>query len=216
MCALLEVFENRTEAGKKLAESLERYRSTNAMVLAVPRGGVIVAYEVASALDLGLDLIVPRKIPAPTQEELAIGAVASWGDHELVLDNHAIALLGVSEEYIQKAAARQLAEINRRLIAYRGTERPPDVAGRTVILVDDGIATGYTLRAAAIALRHLRAERIVLATPVGAPDSVHSLERHVDEMVCLRTPSPFMAVGYWYRDFKQVSDAEVIEVMARV
>jgi putative phosphoribosyl transferase len=212
---MFEPFENRQQAGVELALALAELRGTDSIVLAIPRGGVVVGYEVATALGLELDVIVPRKIPAPGQEELAIGAVASWGDHERIMDEHSVRFLGVSEDYIERQVQIQLAEVNRRLQAYRGTTDPPNVVGRSVILADDGIATGYTTRAAAVALRKLGAARVVLAVPVGPPDSVEMLRPFVDELVCLRTPTPFMAVGYWYRDFRQVSDPEVIELLER-
>lgn len=208
-------FDDRHEAGILLARALEHYKDTDTIVLAVPRGGVVVGYEVATALNLDLDVIVPRKIPAPGQEELAIGAVASWGDHDIILDDQAIRFLGVTQEYINRQAEIQLAEVNRRLRAYRGTTEPPNVEGKNVILVDDGIATGYTMRAAALALRRLGTKRVVLAVPVGPPDSVEALRPYVDELVCLRTPAPFLAVGYWYRDFRQIPDAEVIELLEK-
>ncbi|MGB9620733.1 MAG: phosphoribosyltransferase [Armatimonadota bacterium] len=208
-------FDNRQQAGAELAQALAHLKGTDSIVLAIPRGGVVVGYEVASALGLELDVIVPRKIPAPDQEELAIGAVASWGDHECIIDEYSVRFLGVSEDYIERQVQIQLAEVNRRLQAYRGTTEPPNLSGRNVILVDDGIATGYTTRAAAVVLRKLGAARVVLAVPVGPPDSVEMLRPFVDELVCLRTPTPFMAVGYWYRDFRQVSDAEVIDLLER-
>lgn len=206
-------FDNRQQAGRILAEALEHKRETDSLVLAIPRGGVVVAYEVAKALDLSLDVIVPRKIGAPGQPELAIGAVASWGDHEFILDEHAVRYLNVSHEHIQREVAAQLEEVNRRLRAYRHTTDPPNVEGHAVILIDDGIATGYTTRAAAVALRNLHAEHITLAVPVAPPDSLDAMRRYVDEVVCLKTPHPFMAVGYWYRDFAQVSDDEVVALL---
>jgi putative phosphoribosyl transferase len=212
---LTEPFKDRVEAGKALVGALEHLRGTDCIVLAIPRGGVVVAYEVADAFGWELDVIVPRKLRAPGQEELAIGAVASWGDHERMLDSPTTAMLRVSPEYIEHEVALQLSEINRRLVAYRGTTEPPNIAGRTVILVDDGIATGYTTRAAAVAARNLKASKIILAVPVGPPDSVEAIRKYVDELVCLKTPIPFMAVGYWYRDFEQVSDAEVIRLLEK-
>ena len=173
----------------------------------------MVGYEVALKLDLDLDVIVPRKIGAPGQPELAIGAVASWGDHARILDESSIRYLRVSQDYIDREVSEQLAEVNRRLFAYRETAEPPNVEGRTVLLVDDGIATGYTTRAAALALRRLKASRVVLAVPVGPPDSMETVGRDVDEFVCLATPHPFFAVGYWYRDFLQVSDDEVVRLL---
>jgi len=198
-----------------LARAIGPCERGDCIVLAIPRGGVVVGYYVAEYLKLPMDVIVPRKIPAPGQPELAIGAVASWGDHEPIVDERSVRLLGVTQDYIESEARRQLEEINRRLIAYRGTTDPPDVKDREVILVDDGIATGYTTLAAATAARRLGARSITLAVPVGPPDSVETLRGHVDRLICLRTPSPFMAVGYWYRDFEQVSDSEVIEALRR-
>ncbi len=212
---LYEPFDDRRQAGQELAQALKEYEDTDSIVLAIPRGGVVVGYEVASTLGLELDVIVPRKIPAPGQEELAIGAVASWGDHESILDEGSVRFLGVSEAYIEQQVEAQLAEVRRRLQAYRGTVDPPEVNERNVLLVDDGIATGYTTRAAAVALKRLGASSVVLAVPVGPPDSVEALGPFVNDLVCLRTPSPFMAVGYWYRDFRQVSDAEVVELLER-
>lgn len=215
MSANIEPFGNRTEAGKELGKALLHTKTDDCLVLGIPRGGVIVAAEVAKMLDCRLDVIVPRKIGAPGQEELAIGAVASWGNHDAILDDHAIKYLRVPDDYVKHEIDRQLEEIHRRLIAYRGTEVPPRVEGCNVILVDDGIATGYTTRAAAIALRNLKAARITLAIPVGPPDSLHTISSFVDEIVCLKTPWPFMAVGYWYIDFSQVSDDEVVAVLQR-
>jgi putative phosphoribosyl transferase len=212
---VVEPFDTRQQAGKDLANALAKLKGVDCIVLAIPRGGVVVGYEVALALNVDMDVIVPRKIPAPMQEELAIGAVASWGDHERLLDERSVAYLGVSEDYIERAVETQLAEVNRRLLAYRGTTDPPNVAGRTVLLVDDGIATGYTTRAAALALKNLKAAEVILAVPVGPPDSIETIRPYVDELVCLKTPEPFMAVGYWYRDFRQVSDAEVNELLRK-
>lgn len=213
MRTIVEPYEDRQQAGQELAQALSRRKGSGALVLAVPRGGVVVGYEVAAALDMELDVIVPRKLRAPHEEELAIGAVASWGDHDVIVDEQSVRFLGVSREYIEREVGYQLSEVSRRLGAYRGTTDPPNVEGREVILVDDGIATGYTIRAAAVALRNLRAARVTLAVPVGPPDSVQTLQTHVDELVCLKTPSPFMAVGYWYRDFAQVSDEEVVRLL---
>jgi len=206
-------YEDRQEAGRELAALLERFRGSDTIVLAIPRGGVVVAHEIAQALGLELDVIVPRKIGAPGQPELAIGAVASWGNHDVILDEQSVRILGVSREYIERETERQLAEVARRLAAYRGAAAPPRVEGRTVIVVDDGIATGYTTRAAAVALKNLKAGSIVLAVPVAPPDSLAAIKPYFDEIVCPRTPYPFLAVGYWYRNFEQVSDEEVIALL---
>ncbi len=215
MRAPSEPFNNRVDAGKELAESLAKYKGRDCIVLAIPRGGVVVGYEVALALDLPMDVIVPRKIPAPFQRELAIGAVASWGDHDRILDDRTIRVLGITSEYIDQEVERQLTEVARRLMAYRGTCSAPDIAEREVILVDDGIATGYTTRAAAVAVRHLNASSVILAVPVGPPDSIDALSPYVDDIICLETPTPFMAVGYWYKDFAQTSDEEVVELLKK-
>lgn len=210
-----EPFENRQQAGRALARALEHHRGTNSLVLAIPRGGVVVAYEVAAALDLELDVIVPRKIGAPSQPELAIGAVASWGDHQVILDEQSVRILGVTQDFIEREVQEQLAEVTRRLLAYRESAEPPNVQDRPVILVDDGIATGYTTRAAALALRNLKASSITLAVAVAPPGSLDAICPDVDEIVCLMRPYPFLAVGYWYRDFAQVSDSEVIALLQR-
>lgn len=207
---------NRVQAGKELARALSSHKDTGAIVLAIPRGGACVGYEVAAELNLEMDVIVPRKLRAPAQPELAIGAVASWGDHARIVDEQSVRYLGVTDEYLEREVREQLEEVNRRLLAYRGKTQPPNVAGRTVLLVDDGIATGYTTRAAAIAVQNLGASRIVLAVPVGPPESVAAMEPYVDEVVCLLTPQPFMAVGYWYRDFEQVSDEAVVELLEKI
>lgn len=208
-------FVDRRQAGKELAAALQHHRGTESVVLAIPRGGVVVGYEVAVELDLALDVIVPRKIGAPGQPELAIGAVASWGDHDFIIDERSVSYLGVSQDYIESEVKAQLAEIGRRLQAYRRTAEPPKVEGRSVILVDDGIATGYTTRAGALALRNLKASLIALAVPVGPADSLQAIRHSVDELVCLKTPDPFLAVGYWYQDFTQVSDEEVVELLEK-
>jgi putative phosphoribosyl transferase len=211
----MEPFDDRKQAGRALADALAHLRESDCLVLAIPRGGVVTAYEVAIAYDWELDVIVPRKLRAPDQPELAIGAIASWGDHERILDQRSIAMIGVSDEYIEREVNEQLREVNRRLLAYRNTTDPPNIAGRNVIIVDDGIATGYTTRAAIIAARNLKASRIILAVPIGPPDSVNAIRPYVDELICLKMPFPFMAVGYWYINFDQVSDDEVIKLLAK-
>lgn len=215
MESLVEPYKNRQEAGRALARSLAGYEGTDALVLAIPRGGVLVAYEVAVRLGLDMDVIVPRKIGAPGQPELAIGAVVGWGNQQGIIDEQAVRCLGVTEDYLEREIADQLAEADRRLLAYRHKSEPPDVAGRSVIVIDDGIATGCTIRAGAAALRSLHAGRISLAVPVAPSDALPALGSCFDEIVCLKTPYPFTAVGYWYRDFEQVSDAEVIALLEK-
>jgi len=209
------LFENREHAGRELASALAQHETEDCIVLAIPRGGVVIGDQVAGRLHFPMDVIVPRKIRAPQQPELAIGAVASWGESGRLLDKQSIAYLHVDEAYLESETADQMAEIDRRLVTYRGTTAPPNLASRTAIVVDDGIATGYTIEAAALALRTLDAGRVIIAVPVAPGDSLRRIEQSVDEVVCLHTPSPFVAVGCWYRDFEQVSDREVLDVLAR-
>lgn len=211
---MARIFQDRTEAGRLLAEVLRAYRGDDTLVLGVPRGGVVVAAEVARALDAPLDVVIARKIGAPLQPELAIGAVVS-GDPLRFLDEHAIQYLRVPQDYIEQETARQFDEIARRLEQYRGDRPLPEVRGRTVIVVDDGIATGYTLRAALAGLRRLRPARLVVAVPVAPPSTCEEMRQHADVVVCLETPEPFMAVGAWYEDFDQTSDTEVIHLLSR-
>lgn len=209
-----EPFRDRKQAGQELAKAIGPCEG-RCVVLAIPRGGVVVGYEVATRLGLPLDVIVPRKIGAPNQPELAIGAVTSWGDHNRIIDERTVRLMGVSDSYIEREADRQLEEIHRRLLLYRGSPNPPDITDREVILVDDGIATGYTTKAAAIAIKRLGAKSVTLAVPVGPPDSIESLRPYVDRLICLMTPLQFYAVGYWYQDFEQTTDAEVTELLQK-
>jgi putative phosphoribosyl transferase len=206
-------FTDRREAGRKLAQRLSEYRGQDVMVLAIPRGGVVAGFEVAEALDAPLDVIVPRKLGAPNEPELAIGAVASWGDHDRVIDEQTVRMLNVPREYIERESERQLEEIRRRLMAYRVTTAPPDVKGKTTIVVDDGIATGSTVMAAVIALRRLQPAKIVLAVPVSPPEAAYRFRGLVDQFVAIETPTPFYAVGYWYENFEQTSDEEVVNLL---
>lgn len=207
-------FADRTEAGQRLAEALSRYaRSRDLLVLALPRGGVPVAFEVAERLGAELDVIVVRKLGVPYQEELAMGAIASGGAK--VLNQDVIASLGLSEDEIETVAQREAQELARRERIFRG-ERPfPQVKGRTVILVDDGLATGATMRAAVAALRQLEPSAIVVAVPVAPPDTAARLRAEVDDLVCLATPEAFYAVGQWYVDFSQLSDEDVRDLLAK-
>lgn len=206
------LFRDRRDAGRQLAQRLLPWKDRNPLVLALPRGGVPVGYEVAEALDAPLDVAVARKLGAPGQPELGIGAIAPGVS---VLDENSMRWLGVRDEDLQPVMEDETSELHRRLLLYRGSDRLPDVHGRVVLLVDDGIATGVTTRAAARSLRRLRPEELILAVPVGAPESVESLRGEVDQLICLETPSPFRAVGLWYDDFGQTSDREVLELLDR-
>jgi len=209
------LFRNRIEAGKQLAELLSPYRGTDSMVLAVPRGGVVVGYEVASELGLPIDVVVPRKLGAPGEPELAIGAVAPWDSESIVIDQESVRFLGVTRDYILREIEEQQREIARRLRLYRGTEEPPAIAGKTALLIDDGIATGCTLEAAIKCLRKLGASKIVAAAPVSSVEAAERLSHTADEFYTLATPEPFMSVGRWFADFDQTSDGEVIKLLAK-
>ncbi len=201
-------FADRREAGRELASKLRDYAGRNdVVVLALPRGGVPVAFEVAEALDVPLDIFVVRKIGMPGQPEFAIGAIASGGVR--VLSDDVIRMYGVPRSAIESVARQELAELERREREYRQGRPMVDVLDRTVILVDDGLATGSSMRAAVTAIRALRPARVVVATPVGAPDTCEDLAALADVVVCARMPEPFSAVGLWYRDFSQTSDEEV-------
>jgi putative phosphoribosyl transferase len=198
---------DRIAAGRALGERLVRYRGARTLVLGLPRGGVPVADEIARLLDAELDVWIVRKIGAPGQEELAIGAVASGGVR--FLNRDIVRILGVSDAEIERLTARQLKEVERRERAYRGDRPPVEVRDRTVILVDDGIATGATMLAALQAVRKLAPSRLIVAVGVAPPEMKHDLASEADEVVCLAMPEPFVAVGRWYRRFDQVTDDEV-------
>jgi len=207
------VFEDRTEAGRVLARELLRFANESPIVLALPRGGVVVAFEIARELHAPLDVIVARKVGAPGREELGIGAVAPGG--VLVLDEQLAAWFGITEAQLRPLVARETNEMNRRLRLYRGDRPMPDLKDRTAILVDDGLATGVTARAAVQFLRQQRPQRIIVAIPVCSPDTAQRLQSEVDEVVCASYPYPFYGVGMWYREFDQTSDQEVIDLLAR-
>ena len=207
-------FRNRTDAGRQLAEKLAAYADRpDVLVLALPRGGVPVGFEVARALGAPLDVFLVRKLGVPGYEELAMGAVATGGVR--VLNDEIVRGLGISDHEIDAAAARELQELARRERLYRGDRPPPDIAGRTVILVDDGLATGATMRAAIAAVRQRQPARIVVAVPTASPDTCEALKAEADDVVCAMTPEPFLAVGHWYEDFTQTTDDEVRELLAR-
>jgi predicted phosphoribosyltransferase len=201
-------FRDRRDAGKQLAKALEEYQDKECLILGLPRGGVVVAAEIAKALHKPMDIMAVRKLGTPGHPELAIGAVAP--NDVLVLNQHLIRAMDVDEAQLQEIIHKETAELNRRLHFFRGKRPFPDLQKQVIILVDDGLATGATAMAAIRASRIMGAQRIVLAVPVGAQSTVSGLGREVDEMVCLETPEFFDAVSHWYVNFPQVSDAEVI------
>ena len=207
------IFQDRTEAGQQLAGALQDLRGKNTIVLAVPRGGVVVAYEVARALDAPLDVYIARKLGAPGNEELALGAVAS--DGTVVLDAALMRQIGVSQRYIESEMDRQRAEILRRLSLYRNLAPLPQLKGKTVIVVDDGVATGSTTLAALRALRKQSPGTLVLAVPVGPADVIERLKTEADRVVCLYTPDSFFAVGHFFADWSQLRDQDVSDILAR-
>lgn len=208
------VFRNRTHAGQLLAESLTKYADRDdVIVLGLPRGGVPVAYEVAKSLHVPLDVLVVRKLGVPGYEELAMGAIASGGVQ--VVHHDVMRAMGIPRAELEAEAAVQLKELHRRELAYRGHTGTPEIEGRIVILVDDGIATGYTLRAAVQALRQQRPKQLIIAVPTAAPDSCAELRPMVDELIALMTPAAFRGVGQWYEDFSQTTDAEVTQLLAK-
>jgi len=207
-------FANRTEAGLLLGEKLQKYAGRDdVIVLGLPRGGVPVAFEVAQRLGAPLDVFVVRKLGVPGFEELAAGAIASGGVR--VLNQDVVRALPNAEEAIESVTARETAELERREEKYRDGRPAPELRDRIVILVDDGLATGATMRAAVEALRRSGAAKIVVAVPVGPPDTCHELEEQADETICLSMPEFFQAVGQYYEDFSQTSDEDVREILLR-
>jgi predicted phosphoribosyltransferase len=204
----MALFQDRRDAGRLLATKLANYaHRPDVLVLALPRGGVPVAFEVAKALNAPLDIFLVRKLGVLGREELAMGAIATGGT--LVLNEEIVKALGISPEIIDRVVARELQELERRERLYRGQRPPPEVRGRTVILIDDGLATGATMRAAVEALRQQGPARLVVAVPTAAPATCAEFETEVDEIVCAVTPEPFYGVGLWYADFSQTTDEEV-------
>jgi putative phosphoribosyl transferase len=206
-------FRDRADAGRQLVAPLRAYAAQHPVVLALPRGGVPVAFEVAKALRAPLDLVFVRKIGAPGHAEFGLGAVVDGAHPQVVLNEEAIGYLDVPPGYVEEETQRQLKEIERRREHYLAGRRPVDVEGRVAIVVDDGIATGGTVRAALKGLSHARPARLILAVPVAPADTMEGLRGAADEVVCLMTPEPFYAVGEHYDDFHQTSDCEVITLL---
>ena len=204
------MFADRKTAGRQLSQRLQYLRHEKPVVLALPRGGVPVGFEIAEGLDAPLDIVLVRKIGVPWQPELALGAVVDGADPHVVINDSLAAELAIDESYITSETARQLEEIERRRKLYLGDRPPVPLAGRTVIVVDDGIATGSTVRTALRAIRNAGAGKIVLAVPVAPRDALDELRGEVDEIICISIPSPFIAVGAHYAEFAQLADADVI------
>jgi putative phosphoribosyl transferase len=209
------MFIDRGDAGRQLARKLHHLKERNPVVLALPRGGVPVGFEVARALDAPLDLVLVRKIGVPWQPELALGAVTDGDDPEVFIDRNLAIELAIPEDYITEETARQIGELERRRHVYRAGRAPLDIAGRTAIVVDDGVATGATMRVALQATRRRNPSWLVLAAPVAASDTIARLLPEADEVVCVHTLAGLGAIGFHYRDFQQVSDAEVTAILAR-
>ena len=207
-------FRDRVEGGELLAERLAFYKDRpDVVVLALPRGGVPIAHVVARALHVPFDVYVVRKLGVPGHEELAMGAIAPGGVR--LINHEVVDALGIPQAVIESTAVSEQIELDRRQRAYRGSRAPLALAGCIVILVDDGLATGSTMRAAVTAVRQQQPARIIVAVPVGAPSTCTELAREADEVVCLRMPDPFVAVGLWYRDFAPTSDSEVRALLGR-
>lgn len=206
-------FADRHEAGRRLAAELMRFKGRRPVVLALPRGGVPVGFEIAQAIGAPLDLVLVRKIGAPGEAELAIGAIAEGSPPIRIIDAGLVAELGVPQAYIDQEVARQAAELERRRAAYLRGRRPAEIRDGTAIVVDDGLATGATMRAALSAVRHHHPAKLVLAVPVAPAEAIERLRGEVDDVVCLATPEDFFAIGQFYLDFRQVEDDEVIDLL---
>ena len=209
------MFADRHEAGRKLGEAVARLDLAEPLVLALPRGGVPVAYEGARRLMAPLDILVVRKLGAPGHRELALGAIVGGAAPQTVFNEDVVAAMRPSAEYMATEIAEQRTELARRRQAYTGGRPEPDLNGRTVVLVDDGIATGASVRAALLGLKQAGVARLVLAVPVGPPEVIEQLREAADEVVCLLTPERFRAVGEWYADFGQTEDEEVVALLGQ-
>jgi putative phosphoribosyl transferase len=208
------MFKDRTDAGVKLSEKLEKFKNENAIVLAIPRGGIITAYETIKKFRFEWDLIIPRKIGLPHNKEIAIGAISLDGTY--IFNEKYINALNISQEYIKNEIFEQTGEIKRRLIKYKRNENFPDVKNKIVILIDDGIATGFTIQAAIKSIINHSAKKIILATPVAPQDTISLLEKIVDEVICLIIPDEFHAVGLFYKNFEQTTDEEVFNIICEL
>lgn len=208
----MALFKDRVDAGRKLAGKLSKYANrSDVLILALPRGGVPVAFEVAKELNVKMDVFIVRKLGVPGNEELAMGAIAS--DNIRVLNEDVVRSFQIPERVIDRVAENELRELERRERAYRRDRPKPEISGSTVILIDDGLATGATMRAAAAALKTKNPAKIVVAVPTAAPDTCEYFGREVDEVICMATPEPFYGVGAWYEDFSQTSDKEVCKLL---
>lgn len=207
------IFRDRKDAALRLSNLLENYRAENLVVFGIPRGGVEVGYYIANQLDCLLEVTIPRKIGAPFQPELAIGAVAE--DGTIYIEEEVAELVGVSEEYIRSAARNELETINRRIEIYRRGKEIPQLIGYNVVVVDDGVATGATMIATLRFLRKKNPTKLICATPVAPPETIHKLRKDADEVICIETPSPFYAIGQFYQDFRQLTDEEVLYYLSR-
>lgn len=210
----MALFQNRSDAGQKLAQKLKGYANReDVLILALPRGGVPVAFEVAKELNAPMDIYLVRKLGLPGHEELAMGAIASGGIK--VLNEDVVDALDIPDKVIQAVTRREQAELERRERAYRGSRERLDIQGKTVILIDDGLATGSSMRAAVAGLRAQDPANIIVAVPIAPPDTCEMLEQEVDEIVCAATPEPFFGVGLWYENFDQTTDEEVSDLLKR-
>jgi putative phosphoribosyl transferase len=208
------MFNDRRDAGVHLASRLEEYKGqTGVLVLALPRGGVATGYEIAHYLKVPLDIVIVRKIGFPGQPELAIGAVSETG--RVVLNESIISMYGVSKDYVEREVSQQKKEISRRAELYRKGKRLPSLEGKTIILVDDGVATGATMKAAIITLKEEKLKKLIVALPVAPAGMADEIEQMADTLICIETPFDFMAVGAYYHDFTQVTDEEVIDLLKR-
>jgi putative phosphoribosyl transferase len=211
---LMSFFNDRTDAGKRLAERLSTYANReDVLILALPRGGVPVAFEIAKELNVRMDVFIVRKLGVPGNEELAMGAIASGNIR--ALNEDVIKSFHINQKLIDEVTANEIRDLERRERIYRGNRPAPKIRGSTVILIDDGLATGATMRAAVAAVKSKNPAEVIVAVPVAAPDTCSAFGYEVDEIICVATPEPFYGVGAWYEDFSQTTDKEVVELLDR-